>query len=52
MIYNINSTFIFYIKNDIKKLMFKTVLIGVWAVYITEVEPGKLDFLFFYVKIH
>ena len=28
-VYNINSTFIFYIKNDIKKLMFKTVLIGV-----------------------
>ena len=48
IVYNINSTFIFYIK----KLMFKTALIGVWAVYVTEVEPGKLDFLFFYVKIH
>ena len=34
IVYTINSTFIFYIKNDIKKLMFKTVLIGVWAVYI------------------
>ena len=36
----------------LKKLMFKTALIGVWVVYNTEVEPGKLSFLFFYVKIH